>query len=131
METLNFKDFATRMNEFLGENFTDEAFTTNITGDEVWDAYLDAFPEGTNEIFRERRYHDGSYDRNTIRAIGNLVTFDGDEMVSIWDCPDLEYPYNEVAEKLSTLVKSKEIKSFFRTKSSRIGNKPNMDNFNA
>ena len=130
METLNFKDFATRMNEFLGENFTDEAFTTNITGDEVWNAYLDAFPEGTNEIFRERRYHDGSYDRNTIRTIGNLVTFKGGEIVSIWDCPDLEYPYNEVAGKLSTLVKSKEIKSFFRTKFSRIGNKSNVDNLN-
>lgn len=131
MEKLNFKDFASKMNAFLAKEFKGEAFTTDIAGEVVWDAYLNAFPEGTNDIFRERRYHDGSYDKNTILALGNVVTFKDGELLSIWDCPDLEYPYNLVAKELSELVKSREISSFFRTKFKTIGNKPNRDNHQA
>ena len=49
----------------LAENFariseTNRFFETDIDKDHLWDLYLDSFPEGTNPIYRERRYYDCS-----------------------------------------------------------------------
>ena len=33
-------------------------FTVDVDKDEFWNTYLDSFPAGTNNIYRERREHD-------------------------------------------------------------------------
>lgn len=106
----NFKRFAEQVsNQFQKMSIT-ELYTVGVEDElEIWNLYLDSFPEGTNEIYRERRYYDGSYDRNVIRQIGHVVAIAGDKLVSIWDTPDLEYPFNEVAEKIKQHISSKEV----------------------
>ena len=37
-----------------------ELFVVNLSGDELYAAYLAAFPAGTNPIYRERTEHDCS-----------------------------------------------------------------------
>lgn len=98
-----------------------ELFVVDITGDEVWDAYLNAFPAGTNEIFRVRNEHDCSTDKNFIRNMGNVVSFSDGKLRTIWDVETIE-PYATVTAVLSALVRSKAVKGVFRTKMPSYGN---------
>lgn len=116
----NFKQFAAAIARQWDKISKKELFRVNVDGDAVWAAYLAAFPEGTNPIFRVRTEHDGSYDRSFIRRVGNVVTADGE---SIWDAPDLAYPYDVVTAALAELLHGREITGIFRAplRESQIG----------
>lgn len=118
----DFKKFAssfkTNFDKFLKE---DELYRVAISGQDIWDAYLAAFPEGTNDIFRVRTYHDGSYDRNVLRQIGNVVAIKNGKIVSIFRIAHLEYPYNEVCQKLADMVEASHIASVFRINQKKLG----------
>lgn len=90
-------------------------FNVDITGDELYAAYLASFPEGTNPMFRERTEHDCSCCRNFIKNIGGVVFVKGDEFRTVWDSvpESVASEYNVVANALSELIKSKAIKSAF------------------
>lgn len=98
-----------------------ELFTVGISGDEVWDAYLASFPEGTNPIFRERTEHDCSCCRNFIRNLGNVVAIVDGSVQSIWDIPEAAVPYNVVSQVLKKLVQTVSIVSLYRTKETKYG----------
>lgn len=117
----NFKAFAAKVEKQFSAMSQHELFRVNVPGDDIWEAYLAAFPEGTNPIYRVRTEHDGSYDRSTVRKIGNVVriTLDG-ELMSIWD-EQYDYPYNEVAAVLAEKVKAATIDGLFRTKEAKLG----------
>lgn len=105
-----------------------ELFIAEIEKDAIWDAYLAAFPEGTNPIFRVRTEHDGAYDRNFIKNIGRLVAIKDGKLVSVWgDYSELPYPYDVVACKLDALVRNAGIESLFRTKEAKYGSKANRE----
>lgn len=117
-----FKPFA----DALARHFTvlsqNELYRVNIEGDQLWEEYLAAFPEGTNPIFRKRTEHDGSYDRNFVRHLGNVVRIDKDGSLStIWDLKGLEHPYSVVAATLSERVKAGIVATVFRTQERKYG----------
>ena len=103
-----------------------ELFRTSRSGDDIWDTYLGAFPEGTDPIFKVRTQHNGSYDRQFVRELGNVVCLKDNEVISIWDVPDLPYPYNEVCAKVSAFVRASEICKPFVTDMGQIGHAPNV-----
>jgi hypothetical protein len=49
------------LKELLQNNFSEitkdatHLFEVNLDKDELWNLYLDSFPAGTNEIYREKR----------------------------------------------------------------------------
>ena len=63
------------MRNRLMENFAEmtkdvtHLFEVNVDKDEMWNLYLDSFPAGTNEIYRERREHDCSCCRHFIKIM--------------------------------------------------------------
>ena len=123
----NFKAFATAINQHLQTMYSGTLCRVYIDPTELWEEYLASFPEGTNPIFRVRTEHDGSYDRNFVKKMGNVVQIVGDtqkfDIVTIWDAKDLEYPYNVVCERLSEIVRSRPIVDGFRinNKETKIG----------
>lgn len=89
---------------------------------DLFDAYLAAFPEGTNPIFRERTEHDCSCCKAFIRNIGNVVAISDGAVVTVWDVDNLPAPYDVVAKALADRIRQAPIKSVWRTKERQYGN---------
>jgi len=103
-------------------------FAVDVDKDELWNAYLDSFPDGTNEIYRERREHDCSCCRNFIKGIGNAVAINDDnELVTIWDFKTDDTTYQLVIEALSAYVKSKAVRDIYFSKYEKVGVDKNFE----
>lgn len=105
-----------------------ELFVTSVTGDELWDAYLGAFPEGTNPIFRERTEHDCSCCRNFIKNLGRVVIIKDGRLMSVWGESDqLPAPYNVVAATLDQVVRNSTIEGVYRSSERQYGQEVNYE----
>lgn len=104
-----------------------QLFRTERESDALWDTYLAAFPDGTNEIYVKRRAYDCSACRSFIRSVGNVVHINNDYSIdTIWDLPDLPYPFNVVAEKMSAYVKGANINTIFSVQFQQVGVKQSV-----
>ena len=89
----------------------------DLDKNELWDFYLNSFPEGTNPIFRERSCHDGSYDRHFVKNLGAVVVLERSGSIrTVWDAEGLPEPYATVASAMSDFVRQNKIKTIYRTK---------------
>jgi hypothetical protein len=95
-------------------------FRVNLDKDALWQLYLDSFPEGENELFRERTVHDCNACKSFIRRAGGMVSIRNNQVVTVWD-GDYEYPYSEVAKALSEYVKQFPISDIFLSKEKHLG----------
>jgi len=123
----NFDRFAALVAKNFDQMSKKELFVTVNDRDTVWDAYLAAFPEGTNPIFRERTEHDCSCCKQFLRNIGNVVMIEGNTVKTVWDVTGAPAPYDVVAAELDRLVKSHRITGLFRAKEPRYGNKQTLE----
>ena len=115
-----FKEAMTKRIDTMFEADDVVLFRSTIPYEDMWKTYLDAFPSGTNNIYRVRTEHDCSCCRHFIRDFGDvLVSHDG-VTESIWDIPDAPYPYNIVCEKMAELVKGR-IRDIFWSRDKKIG----------
>lgn len=77
-------------------------YRVNVSGQDVWDRYLAAFPEGTDPMYRERTEHNCSACRSFIKAVGNVVALVDGDPVSIWDAHTaLAGRYSDVAKTMA------------------------------
>lgn len=88
-------------------------FRVAVSKDELWDKYLSSFPQGSNEIYRERTEHDCNCCKQFIRAVGNAVAIIDGRIVSIWDADVGDEIYDIVSDAMSKLVHSRTIDSVF------------------
>lgn len=119
---MNFKDFAAlihaRFNEITAAG---EVFHVNASRDDLWSAYLDAFPPGSNPMFRERTEHDCATCRSFVKGVGGIVTIDADlNIQTIWDV-SAEGAYAVVAEKMAEFVRCGDIDRVYRTREGAYG----------
>lgn len=105
-----------------------ELFVADVDGDALWAAYLAAFPEGTNPIFRERTEHDCQTCKRFVRNLGRVVTVRHGHVGTVWEgYTSLPEPYRTVAAKLDELVRAAPVKTVFRTKERVYGEAHNYD----
>ena len=122
-----FKVFAEKISQHVKGMVVGEThlFKTSATKEELWDCYMSSFPEGTNEIFKERAEHDCVYCKQFVRPCGGVVAIKDNKLISIWDAEGIEYPYDIVAKAMSDLVKSKPIRDVFVTRDTKFGTASN------
>ncbi len=124
-----FKEFA----EVVRKNYEEmaqagELYAVENSNDILWTSYLSFFPEGTNDIFRERTYHDCNCCKQFIRRLGCVVSIKDSQMKSVWDIDFDGHPYSVVAKRLSELVHSLPVVQVFRTSEHKYGHHSNVDN---
>ncbi len=118
---VEFKEFKTAVQKQFKKMQEHPLFKVDVTKDELWDTYLDSFPEGTNNIFRERREYDCQCCKQFIRAAGSIVAITPDyKIISLWDIKVPGY-YQEVADTLSKLMHSAIVRGIFLHRESHIG----------
>lgn len=117
----------------LAENFnrisaTTRFFETDIDKDYLWNLYLDSFPEGTNPIYRERRFYDCSECRQFFRNIGGAVYIDDDLNVhSIFEFDTHSTTFQPVMDALVDYVTSRPIVDIYLNDGSTVGVKQNRE----
>jgi hypothetical protein len=102
-------------------------FVTGINPDMIWETYLESFPPGTNEIFRERREFDCSCCRSFIRQFGNVVAIKDNKITTIWDFETGDDKYQVVINALSVLIKSKFVSNVFLSDTRSFGTNRNSE----
>lgn len=125
-----FRDFVKAIQKNLQQMSKNSSrlFTVNVDTEELYNLYLDSFPAGTNEIYRERREYDCSCCRHFIRDIGNVVSIKNGELHTIWGInPVSDDKYNVVAAALDAYVKQKAVSGVFLKKEKRIGTPENRE----
>ena len=123
----------TEMRDKLMEHFNemvkdvDHLFEVAVDKDELWNLYLDSFPAGTNEIYRERRWHDCSCCRQFIKTIGNAVVIKDNQIETIWDFRTDDTTYQPVLNALSAYIKSHAVSDIYVSKFKKIGTLQNYE----
>ena len=98
----------------------DQLFVANVDKYEIWETYLEAFPEGTNPIYKERTEHDCNCCKQFIRTVGGAVTIVDGQVKTIWDVQVGGF-YQVVADALAAYVRSKAIKNQLLHFEARVG----------
>lgn len=94
---------------------TGKLFRVNITGQQIWDKYLESFQDGDDPVFRdpESTTHNCNFCNNFIRRYGNIVAIDANyQMMTLFDF-DIKGEFSNVATELEALIKSGEITEVF------------------
>lgn len=131
-----FKDFSDAVRNQFDEMSKGELFVMDIDKDVVWNHYLDAFPDGTNEVFKERREYDCNHCSQFIKRIGNVVSIVDNKIITVWDIDTskLDDEYKVVAGEMSAFVRmSSTIRTKFLFNEKKIGtpsNKQLLENGN-
>lgn len=129
MEFITFKKIFQENFEALIKDTT-HIFEVDVDKDELWNTYLDSYPAGTNEIYRERREHDCSACRHFIKNIGNVVIIKDNKIKTIWDFDINDSTYQPVMDTLDTFIKSKMVTNVWFSKFKKIGIDKNFEQFN-
>ena len=126
MEFRKMKELMIRNFENLSKN--GYLFEVDIDKDELWNLYLDSFPEGTNEIYRTRREYDCSCCRHFIKNIGGTVFIDDHLNVhSIFDFDTGSAVFQPVMDALNGYVTSHAITDVYLSELPSIGTDRNRE----
>lgn len=105
----------------------DYLFEVNLDKDELWETYLNSFPAGTNNLYRERTEHDCSCCRHFIKSIGNAVMIKDNQIHTIWELNLGDTTYQPVCDALDAFVKSHSVTDIYISKFDKIGTDFNFE----
>lgn len=118
-----FKDLKERLaNNFATALGSKHLYEVEVDKDEMWNLYLDSFPEGTNPIYRTRREYDCSCCRHFIKNIGGTVFIDDELNVhTIFEFDTGSEVYQPVMDALDAYVRTKAITDVYFNDSASVG----------
>lgn len=97
---------------------TGKLFRVEMTGQQVWDLYINSFSEENNPIFRDPNStsHNCNHCNNFIRRYGNIVSIDENFGITTMFDVTTTLEYQDVAKELTRAIKaSKVTEVFFET----------------
>jgi len=115
--------------QFLKMLATGKVFTVNVSKDVLRAKYQEAFPPGTNPVFRERAENDCNCCNTYIGIAGNAVAFIDGELVTIWDIDIDDDVFQTVADSMAKLVRTAPVDSIFMHFDENVGLDKNVDNY--
>lgn len=112
---MNFEDFNVLMQKHVAGMTKDikNLFVIDVDKEALWNTYLDSFPQGSNNIFRERREHDCSSCRHFVKSFGNVVSIQNNKIITIWDFETNDSAYQQVADALARYIKKHVVSDVF------------------
>jgi len=103
-------------------------FEIELDKDVLWEKiYLESFPNGKNEIYRQRREYDCSCCRSFIRNIGNVVVIKDNQVKTIWDFETNDTTFQPVIDALDKFVKTHVVSDVWISKLKKIGTDKNFE----
>lgn len=123
---MEFIEFNRQMQAHVAKLFKDapRLFVTDVDPDTLWNLYLDSFPAGTNEVFRERREYDCSCCRHFVKQFGNVVVIKDGTVKSIWGFATKDQ-FAPVAANLDAYVTSRPVRDVYLAPQAVIGTAQN------
>lgn len=106
-------------------SLSNNLFVVDVDKEELWNLYLDSFPPGTNEIYKERREHDCNCCKNFIRDVGNVVSIKNGEVISIWDI-EVGGEFQVVVDAMSDFIHAAFVKEHFSCLTAKPGAKSTL-----
>lgn len=126
MEFANFEKRLEQNFAKLTANAT-HLYEVEVDKDEMWNLYLDSFPAGTNNIYRERREYDCSCCRHFIKSLGNVVVIEDNQVKTIWDFDTQSSTFQPVVDALSAYIKARPVIDVYVGKEAKVGTKSNYE----
>lgn len=88
-------------------------FEMNVDKEDLWNNYLDSFPAGTNEIYRERREFDCNSCKQFIRLLGRIAVLKEGKVITLWDIEINDPVFTPVVESMRHFVATASVKGVF------------------
>lgn len=105
----------------------DTLFEVEVDKDEFWNLYLDSFPAGTNEVFRERREFDCSCCRHFVKSFGNVVVIKDNKVRTMWEFTTGDEVYQPVINALDAYLKARAVNNMHVAKENFAGTDANYE----
>ena len=127
---MNFSEFKKIFQNNFAEmtKDADYLYEIEIDKDEFWNLYLDSYPAGTNEIYRQRREFDCSCCRHFIKSIGNAVVIKNNKVRTMWDFHTGDTTFQPVIDALNAYLMTKSVTNLYVSKFAHIGTAKNFEN---
>lgn len=120
----NFSTFTRAVAVSFQERVTDPRSVFVVGAAGLHEAYLAAFPAGTDPAFKTTTEHDCRCCRHFIRRAGAVVTVDaGGELRTVWDlaAEEAAEPYRTVASRLRAIVRAAPVGDLYRVGEKELG----------
>ncbi|MBQ7927582.1 MAG: hypothetical protein IJ287_02380 [Methanobrevibacter sp.] len=118
-----FKKMQAQMQEYFDDYFSREdcLFTIDCDDGEVWNLYLESFPDSIKGIYHEKPWHDCQRCLTWFRTMANVVMIDDDyEIRTLFGFKTIP-EYQDVFNTLDEFLKTKSVENIFLHDSYSVG----------